>query len=114
MTLIAFILSLSTHVTMTLLASLTAFLAALLTLIAFAVDIALYAFVKHEMGKLNGVSTNTDTAPGECSVGPSIVSFLVLPGALRVPNVACLVHHSRALRSLSQLASPGAFEGRPL
>ncbi len=65
MTLIAFILSLSTHVTMTLLASLTAFLAALLTLIAFAVDIALYAFVKHEMGKLNGVSTNTDTAPGE-------------------------------------------------
>ncbi|RDX46082.1 hypothetical protein OH76DRAFT_1407437 [Lentinus brumalis] len=74
-TLIAFILSLSTHVTMTLLASLTAFLAALITLIAFAVDIALYAFVKHEMGKLNGVSTNTDTAPG---FWLTFVSFLLL------------------------------------
>ncbi|TFK80067.1 hypothetical protein K466DRAFT_605651 [Polyporus arcularius HHB13444] len=61
--------------TMTLLASLTAFLAALITLIAFAVDIALYAFVKHEMGKLNGVSTNTDTAPG---FWLTFVSFLLL------------------------------------
>ncbi|RPD53624.1 hypothetical protein L227DRAFT_581182 [Lentinus tigrinus ALCF2SS1-6] len=74
-TLIAFLLSLSTHVTMTLLASLTAFLAALLALIAFAVDIALYAFVKHEVGKLSGVSTNTDTAP---AFWMTFVSFLLL------------------------------------
>ena len=68
MTLIAFLLSLSTHVTFTLLASLTSFLAAVLTLIAFAVDIALYAFVKHEVGKLSGVGSNTNTAPGESSL----------------------------------------------
>ena len=65
MTLIAFLLSLSSHVTMTLLASLASFLAALLALIAFAVDIALYAYVKHQVGKLDGVASNTDTAPGE-------------------------------------------------
>ena len=64
-TFIALLLSLSTHVTFTLLASLVSFLAALLTLIAFAVDIALYAYVKHQMGKLAGVESNTDTAPGE-------------------------------------------------
>lgn len=64
MTFIALLLSLSAHVTFTLLASLTAFLAALLTLIAFAIDIALYAFVKHHIGKLDGVSSNIDTAPG--------------------------------------------------
>jgi len=62
-TLIALLLSLSAHVTMILLASLTAFLAALLTLIAFAIDIALYAFVKHEMGHFGDVSKTTDTAP---------------------------------------------------
>lgn len=63
-TLVAFILSLSTHVTFMLLASLVSFLAALLTLIAFAIDIALYAFVKHQFGKLTGVNEHTSTAPG--------------------------------------------------
>ena len=67
MTLIALLLSLSTHITMTLLASLTSFLAALLTLIAFAIDIALYVFVKHEMAKLVGVIEHTHTAPGASS-----------------------------------------------
>ncbi|KAI0742486.1 hypothetical protein C8Q80DRAFT_1109547 [Daedaleopsis nitida] len=74
-TLVAFALSLSSHVTMTLLASLTSFLAALLTLIAFAVDIALYAFVKHESGKLSGVSSNTDTGP---AFWMTLVAFLLL------------------------------------
>lgn len=64
---IAFLLSLSTHVTFTLLASLVSFLAALLTLIAFAIDIALYAFVKHQMGKLTGVIQHTNTGPGASS-----------------------------------------------
>ncbi|CDO69953.1 hypothetical protein BN946_scf184836.g27 [Trametes cinnabarina] len=74
-TFIALLLSLSTHVTFTLLASLTAFLAALLTLIAFAIDIALYAWVKHQVGKLDGVGSNTDTAPG---FWLTFVSFLLL------------------------------------
>jgi hypothetical protein len=64
-TFIALILSLSTHITVTLLASIMSFLAALITLIAFAIDIALYAFVKHEMKKLTNVESNTNTAPGQ-------------------------------------------------
>ncbi|KAI0753617.1 hypothetical protein C8Q74DRAFT_1211098 [Fomes fomentarius] len=74
-TLVAFLLSLSSHVTVTLLASLASFLAALLTLIAFAVDIALYAFVKHEVHKLSGVASNTNTAP---AFWMTFVSFLLL------------------------------------
>jgi len=64
LTFFAFLLSLSTHVTVTLFAALVSFLAAILTLIAFAIDIALYAFVKHQMAKLAGVKENTDTGPG--------------------------------------------------
>ncbi|KAJ7255425.1 hypothetical protein B0H12DRAFT_1233044 [Mycena haematopus] len=61
-TFIAFAMSFSTHHMVTLLASLTAFLAALLTLIAFAIDIALYAFVHHEIGKLPDVDGHTTTS----------------------------------------------------
>ncbi|OBZ74535.1 hypothetical protein A0H81_05191 [Grifola frondosa] len=74
-TLISLLLSLSTHVTFTLLASLTAFLGSIIALIAFAVDIALFAFVKHEMGKLNGVTSRTNTAP---AFWMTFVSFLLL------------------------------------
>ncbi|EDR09461.1 uncharacterized protein LACBIDRAFT_319082 [Laccaria bicolor S238N-H82] len=62
-TFIALILSLSTHITVTLIASLVAFLAALLTLIAFAIDIALLVFVRHEMGNLL-IGAHTITGPG--------------------------------------------------
>jgi len=62
-TLLALLFSLSTHITVTLIASLMSFLAALLTLIAFAIDIALFALVKHEMNKLD-IGANTITAPG--------------------------------------------------
>jgi hypothetical protein len=48
-----------------LVASILSFFAALLTLIAFAIDIALYAFVKHQVKKLDSVKTTTNTAPGE-------------------------------------------------
>lgn len=80
-TFVAFVMSFSQHHMVTLLASLTSFLAALLvreasrntcpsphshpqTLIAFAIDIALYAFVHHEIGKLPDVSGNTNTSAG--------------------------------------------------
>jgi len=72
---IALLLSLSSHITVTLLASIVSFLAALLTLIAFAIDIALFAFVKHEMKKLTGVRSNTNTAPG---FWLTFVSFILL------------------------------------
>ncbi|KAJ7079594.1 hypothetical protein B0H15DRAFT_953959 [Mycena belliarum] len=58
-TFIAFCMSFSTHHLVTLLASLVSFLAAALTLIAFAIDIALYANVHHEMQKVAG---KTDTS----------------------------------------------------
>ena len=73
-TLVAFAFSFSTHVILTLIASLLAFLAALVTLVAFAIDIALYARVRHEMNGL-GVTANTNTAPG---LSP-IDSFLIWP-----------------------------------
>ncbi|OCH84007.1 pali-domain-containing protein [Obba rivulosa] len=74
-TLIAFLFSLSAHVTMILLASLLSFLAAVLTLIAFAIDIALFAFVKHEMGHFSDVSKTTDPAP---AFWMTLASFIVL------------------------------------
>lgn len=61
-------MSFSQHITVTLVASLTSFLAALLTLIAFAVDIALYAFVHHELSQLIQVTETTRTAPGPRSL----------------------------------------------
>jgi len=64
-TFFAFCASFSEHVTVTLVASLLSFFAALLTLIAFAIDIALFAFVKHEMSDhLTGVDAHTITGPG--------------------------------------------------
>ena len=53
-TLIALVLACSNHIATTLFASLVSFLAAILTLIAFAIDIALFALVKHEMARFGG------------------------------------------------------------
>jgi hypothetical protein len=72
-TFIALLFSFSTHLTVSLIASLLAFLAATLTLIAFAIDIALYAYVKHQMKKLPGVDDLTLTGPGQFAR-----SFLVI------------------------------------
>lgn len=60
---VALLLGLSTHITITLLASLISFLAALITAIAFAVDIALLALVRHEMNNLD-IGANTNAGPG--------------------------------------------------
>ncbi|KAH9837677.1 uncharacterized protein C8Q71DRAFT_555726 [Rhodofomes roseus] len=74
-TLIAFLLSLSSHITLRLFASLAAFLAGTIAFIAFLVDVALYAYVKSEAGKLDGVNAHTDTAPG---FWVTFVSFILL------------------------------------
>ncbi|EGN94688.1 hypothetical protein SERLA73DRAFT_114128 [Serpula lacrymans var. lacrymans S7.3] len=63
-TFVALLLSFSTHVTVTLFASIVSFLAALLTLLAFVIDIALFAWVKQQMSKLDDVSETTITGPG--------------------------------------------------
>jgi hypothetical protein len=62
---IAFLLSFSTHITVTLMSSIMSFLAAFLTLIAFAIDIALFILVRRANNKLN-IGANTNTSAGEC------------------------------------------------
>ncbi|KAF9239415.1 hypothetical protein BU15DRAFT_46658 [Melanogaster broomeanus] len=73
-TFIALLFSFSQHITMTLVASLVSFLAALLTLIAFAIDIALLVYFKNEMGNL-GSGGQTTAGPG---FWLTFVSFLLL------------------------------------
>ncbi|KAG5643121.1 hypothetical protein DXG03_001547 [Asterophora parasitica] len=74
-TLIAFALSFSQHATVTLITSLTSFLAAFLTLIAFAIDIALFAYLKHQVNKLPNV--NAKTSPG-AGFWMTLVTFVLL------------------------------------
>ncbi|TFK37573.1 hypothetical protein BDQ12DRAFT_724027 [Crucibulum laeve] len=62
-TALALAFSFSTHITVTLIASLLSFLAALITLIAFAIDIALFAFLKHQLNNLE-IGAKTLTGPG--------------------------------------------------
>lgn len=57
--LVALLLSFSTHLTVVLVASLVSFLGCLMTLIVFAIDIALFAYVKGQMGNIGG-----STMPG--------------------------------------------------
>lgn len=76
-TFIALLFSCSTHVTVTLIASILSFLAALLTLIAFAIDIALFAFLHHEVGKLTSVNGSTNTAPGFWLTFVSLILLLL-------------------------------------
>ncbi|KIM41931.1 hypothetical protein M413DRAFT_27478 [Hebeloma cylindrosporum] len=73
-TLLAFAFAFSTHLVLTLVGSLLSFLAALVTLVAFAIDIALFARVRHEMSGL-GVDANTNTAP---AFWMTLVAFVLL------------------------------------
>ncbi|KAI5983906.1 hypothetical protein EDD15DRAFT_2178192 [Pisolithus albus] len=63
LTFIALLLALSQHITVTLFASLVGFVAALLAFIAFLIDIALFGYLKNQMGNL-GYGGNTITGPG--------------------------------------------------
>ena len=92
--LIAVLFSFSTHITVMLyasshfsspllsqliplnsVASLASFFAALITLIAFAIDIALFALTKHEINNLGGVNSRTDPGPGMSSPLPLIATL---------------------------------------
>jgi len=94
---VALLLSLSTHITVTLLASLTSFLAAVLTLIAFAIDIALFAVVKHRVGNV------TNTAP---AFWMTFVAFILLLLA------GCTVCFGRRRQSRLDNADPGPYSSR--
>ncbi|KAJ7864603.1 hypothetical protein B0H14DRAFT_3084422 [Mycena olivaceomarginata] len=62
-----------------LLASLTSFFAALMLLIAFAIDIALYVFVHHEIGKLKDVDANVNAGSAFWMTFVSLI-FVLLAG----------------------------------
>ncbi|KAH9987374.1 hypothetical protein BJV77DRAFT_796733 [Russula vinacea] len=74
-TFIALLFSLSSHVTLSLLASLLSFVAALLTLIAFAIDITLYIIVHNRVQRLQYGLARTVAAPG---VWITLVSLIML------------------------------------
>ncbi|KAJ7635495.1 hypothetical protein DFH06DRAFT_1220723 [Mycena polygramma] len=62
-----------------LIASLTSFLAATILLIAFAIDIALFAFVHHEIGKLDNVDANVNAGSAFWMTLVSLI-FVLLAG----------------------------------
>ncbi|KIK64991.1 hypothetical protein GYMLUDRAFT_39402 [Collybiopsis luxurians FD-317 M1] len=76
-TFIALLFSFSSHVTVTLIASILSFLAALITLIAFAIDIALFAFLRHEVGEIPALKATTNTAPGFWLTFVSLILLLL-------------------------------------
>jgi len=63
-TFVALLLSLSSHITLVLFASLLSFIAAFLTLIAFVIDIVLYIIVHNKVHHLPDVQVHTVPAPG--------------------------------------------------
>jgi len=64
-TFIALLFSFSTHFTFMMLASMMSFLAALLSLIAFGIDVALFVHLRSEMSKLTGIPERTVPGPGK-------------------------------------------------
>ncbi|KAG8679957.1 hypothetical protein FRC11_003112, partial [Ceratobasidium sp. 423] len=72
---VALLLSLSQHLTVTLFASLTSFLAAFFVLVAFLCDIALFAYLKRRASKLDNVVESTKPGPG---FWMTLASFIVL------------------------------------
>ncbi|KAG8746062.1 hypothetical protein FRC10_006165 [Ceratobasidium sp. 414] len=73
--LIALLLSFSQHLTVILFASLVSFLAAFFVLIAFACDIALFAYLKRRASKLDNVTAHTNPGAG---FWMTFASFLIL------------------------------------
>ncbi|KAI6030318.1 pali-domain-containing protein [Pisolithus marmoratus] len=94
-TFIALLLALSQHITVTLYASLVGFLAALLAFIAFLIDVALFAYVKNQMGNL-GFGGSTITGPGFWLTFTSMI-LLVLGG--------CTVCFGRRRRRMANATS---------
>ncbi|KAF5349329.1 hypothetical protein D9758_011806 [Tetrapyrgos nigripes] len=64
MTFIAFLLSFSSHITVTLVSSLVSFLASFLTLLAFFIDIALFAYLKKTVPDVMDIGGKAETGPG--------------------------------------------------
>jgi len=76
-TFIALLLSLSSHVTLAMFASFLSFVAALLTLVAIAMDIALYTIVHDKLNNLDNVQVRSVVAPGVWVTLASLVLLLM-------------------------------------
>jgi len=74
-TFVALGMSISQSATVALFASLTSFLAAFLTLVAFACDIALFVYLKQQVNKVHGVTAKTTPSAG---FWLTFVSFILL------------------------------------
>ncbi|KAI9448440.1 hypothetical protein H4582DRAFT_1802503 [Lactarius indigo] len=81
-TFIALLCSFSSHVTLVLIASLLSFLAALLTLIAFAIDLALYVIVRDRVNNLDNISARSVAAPGFWMTLVSLILLLLAGSAV--------------------------------
>jgi len=76
-TFLALLCSFSSHFTLILIASLLSFLAAVLTLIAFAIDIALYVIVRDRVNRLDNVGVRSVAAPGFWMTLASLILLLL-------------------------------------
>ncbi|KAI9466599.1 hypothetical protein BJY52DRAFT_1233042 [Lactarius psammicola] len=76
-TFIALLCSFSSHFTLVLMASLLSFLAAFLTLVAFAIDIALYVIVRDRVNNLDNVGVRSVAAPGFWMTLASLILLLL-------------------------------------
>jgi hypothetical protein len=85
-TLFALLLSLSSHITMVLFSSFLAFIAALLTLIAFAIDIAFYIIVRDRVRRLPDVQVRTVAAPGKSRSAEDPYFFFYFLSAFGIAN----------------------------
>jgi len=63
--LVALFLALARNTALTIVSSFVSFLAAVVTLIAFAIDLALYLYVRKQTKKLGVEGTNTDAGPSK-------------------------------------------------
>jgi chromate transport protein ChrA len=104
-TLVALAFAFSTHIILTLIASLVSFLAALVTLVAFAIDIALFARVRNEMKGL-GVDANTNTAP---AFWMTLVAFVLL---LLAGCTVCLGRRKTRMADATTSATPNTSHPR--
>ncbi|KAN0140132.1 Actin cortical patch SUR7/pH-response regulator PalI [Lactarius tabidus] len=81
-TFIALLCSFSSHFTLVLIASLLSFLAAILTLIAFAIDISLYVIVRDRVNNLDNVGVRSIAGPGLWMTLASLLLLLLAGGAV--------------------------------
>ena len=106
---------------MALLASLTSLLATAFVLTAFAVDIALFAFAKCEMGKPDGICASTYTASTQFPLPPvpSLRALCLVQHRLcdrdPLPSPPAFIMYARCARSLPRRPSSlGAVRRLPL